>query len=349
MLHHYVGLPLGEIAEILGVPYGTVGSRLHHATRAMRASIAAGDRSAVTEGSRHDRDVRLRPAARIRPRDGGPAEVLRPTVVEAALAEARPLPAAPADRAGPRSPGVAGPTSLLGNPATARLALVGLVMLLLLALVGTAIGVGGRLLRGVDPAARMGGHRGDGRRPGRLHGDAAADGRVLVAGGGTSKRSGLTSAELYDPASGTWTATAVLGDAVFQTATLLTGGRCSSQAEPPTAGGWRARSCSIPSRALDPHGLMAQARGQHVAVLLPDGNVLVAGGMPATRRCRRPRCTTPTTGSWTPTGPMTDWRASPTAHPAPGRKGCSSRAASATSASAELYDPATGPGRRPDR
>jgi RNA polymerase sigma-70 factor (ECF subfamily) len=45
VLHHYVGLPLGEIAEILGVPYGTVGSRLHHATRAMRASLAAGDRS----------------------------------------------------------------------------------------------------------------------------------------------------------------------------------------------------------------------------------------------------------------------------------------------------------------
>lgn len=50
VLHHYSGLPLGEIAEILGVPYGTVGSRLHHATRALRASIAAGDRSPVTGG-----------------------------------------------------------------------------------------------------------------------------------------------------------------------------------------------------------------------------------------------------------------------------------------------------------
>ena len=42
VLHHYVGMPLGEIAEVLGVPYGTVGSRLHHATRAMRAAIAVG-------------------------------------------------------------------------------------------------------------------------------------------------------------------------------------------------------------------------------------------------------------------------------------------------------------------
>ena len=50
VLHHYAGLPLGEIADILGVPYGTVGSRLHHATRALRAAIAAGDRVAVTGG-----------------------------------------------------------------------------------------------------------------------------------------------------------------------------------------------------------------------------------------------------------------------------------------------------------
>lgn len=44
VLHHYVGLSLGEIAEVMGIPYGTVGSRLHHATRSMRASIEAGGR-----------------------------------------------------------------------------------------------------------------------------------------------------------------------------------------------------------------------------------------------------------------------------------------------------------------
>lgn len=49
VLHHLIGLDLGEIAEILEVPYGTVGSRLHHATRAMRASLDASDRTA-TEG-----------------------------------------------------------------------------------------------------------------------------------------------------------------------------------------------------------------------------------------------------------------------------------------------------------
>ena len=50
VLHHYAGLPLGEIAEILGVPYGTVGSRLHHATHALRASIAAAERTPLIGG-----------------------------------------------------------------------------------------------------------------------------------------------------------------------------------------------------------------------------------------------------------------------------------------------------------
>jgi RNA polymerase sigma-70 factor (ECF subfamily) len=44
VLHHFSGLALGEIADVLGVPYGTVGSRLHHAMRALRASIAAAER-----------------------------------------------------------------------------------------------------------------------------------------------------------------------------------------------------------------------------------------------------------------------------------------------------------------
>jgi RNA polymerase sigma-70 factor, ECF subfamily len=47
VLHHLVGLPLGEIADVLGIPYGTVGSRLHHAMQALRAAIDAGERTAA--------------------------------------------------------------------------------------------------------------------------------------------------------------------------------------------------------------------------------------------------------------------------------------------------------------
>ncbi len=40
VLTHYVGLSAPEIGQILGIPPGTVASRLHYGTRAMRASLA---------------------------------------------------------------------------------------------------------------------------------------------------------------------------------------------------------------------------------------------------------------------------------------------------------------------
>jgi RNA polymerase sigma-70 factor (ECF subfamily) len=51
VLHHYLGLPLPEIADATSVPVGTVKSRLHHAIRAMRAALEADARSAgMTRG-----------------------------------------------------------------------------------------------------------------------------------------------------------------------------------------------------------------------------------------------------------------------------------------------------------
>jgi RNA polymerase sigma-70 factor (ECF subfamily) len=47
VLHHYVGLSLPEIADELGVPLGTVKSRLHYATSALRAALDADARSVV--------------------------------------------------------------------------------------------------------------------------------------------------------------------------------------------------------------------------------------------------------------------------------------------------------------
>ena len=43
VLHHYLGLGLDEIAEVVGIPHGTARSRLHYALRSMRESIAPPD------------------------------------------------------------------------------------------------------------------------------------------------------------------------------------------------------------------------------------------------------------------------------------------------------------------
>ena len=40
VLHHHTGMPLASIAEVTGVPLGTVKSRLHYATRILRESHA---------------------------------------------------------------------------------------------------------------------------------------------------------------------------------------------------------------------------------------------------------------------------------------------------------------------
>ncbi len=47
VLHYYLGLSLDEAAEALGVPPGTVRSRLNRATRAMRAALDADGRPPI--------------------------------------------------------------------------------------------------------------------------------------------------------------------------------------------------------------------------------------------------------------------------------------------------------------
>jgi hypothetical protein len=101
------------------------------------------------------------------------------------------------------------------------------------------------------------------------------NGKVLVAGGFGA----LASAELYDPASGTWTATGNLATARdSHTATLLLNGKvlvaaglgngiyASAELYDPASGTWTA------TRSL------ATLRELHTAALLPNGKVLVAGG-----------------------------------------------------------------------
>ena len=55
VLHHYLDLPLPEVATTLGIPLGTAKSRLHRAVQVMRAAL--------------DADARIRPEAR----EGRPA------------------------------------------------------------------------------------------------------------------------------------------------------------------------------------------------------------------------------------------------------------------------------------
>jgi RNA polymerase sigma-70 factor (ECF subfamily) len=48
VLTHYVGLPSAETARILGIPPGTVASRLHYGARAMRAALGRGSMMPAT-------------------------------------------------------------------------------------------------------------------------------------------------------------------------------------------------------------------------------------------------------------------------------------------------------------
>jgi RNA polymerase sigma-70 factor (ECF subfamily) len=50
VLHHHVGLPLVEIADALGIPAGTARSRLHYATRTLRAAIEADAAPVASQG-----------------------------------------------------------------------------------------------------------------------------------------------------------------------------------------------------------------------------------------------------------------------------------------------------------
>ena len=52
VFHHYLDLPLPEIAVRIGVPLGTVKSRMYHAKQALRASLEAEARTASTSQER---------------------------------------------------------------------------------------------------------------------------------------------------------------------------------------------------------------------------------------------------------------------------------------------------------
>ncbi|MFI5042440.1 MAG: Kelch repeat-containing protein, partial [Acidimicrobiales bacterium] len=162
------------------------------------------------------------------------------------------------------------------------------------------------------------------------------DGRVLVAGGtdsGANSQYDLTSAELYDPASGTWTATGnMVSGAGLDTATLLRGGKVlgvggnGAEVYDPASGTWTAT------------GKIVIGPGFATATLLRDGKVLVAGSGSA-------ELYDPVSGTWTATGKMTTPRYDHTATLLPDGRVLAAGGyvpPDVSTSSAELYDPDTG-------
>lgn len=140
------------------------------------------------------------------------------------------------------------------------------------------------------------------------------DGTVLVAGGisfasGAGDDNELGSAELYDPKTGTWTATRSMLEARTRGAmTLLPDGRVL------VAGGWGSGGSFGPKLAsaelYDPQtrtwaatSNMVQRRDGHAALLLPDGTVLVAGGYDGPRLAST-EIYDPASGLWVDGAPL---------------------------------------------
>jgi uncharacterized delta-60 repeat protein len=173
------------------------------------------------------------------------------------------------------------------------------------------------------------------------------DGQVLVAGGQGSGI--LSSAELFDPARATWTMTGSMNTARYlQTATLLPNGRVL------VAGGAASTNPSSAESGVElydpwnkswtPTGSLNTARYGHTANLLPNGQVLVAGGYGTSGALSSAELYNPTTGRWTVTGSLHTARSAHTATLLPNGQVLAAGGANNTGfiSSTELYNPAIG-------
>jgi hypothetical protein len=167
------------------------------------------------------------------------------------------------------------------------------------------------------------------------------DGKVLVAGG-TPNNNGpnrfLSAAELYDPATGSWTGTGNLETArAGHTATLLPSGKVL------VAGGNQINSAELydPNTATwSATGSLNVSRVLHTATLLPNGEVLVAGGSDLNST----ELYDLNTGTWRVTGNLNkprSWWHTATLLPC-GKVLVTDGYVSSSILGAELYDPDTG-------
>ena len=179
------------------------------------------------------------------------------------------------------------------------------------------------------------------------------NGKVLVVGGFIPRQDSTgipqSSAELFDPATGTWTRTgSPITARAGHTATLLPNGKVlatsgiygggdSAELYDPAAGTWTLTG-----------SLKTPRNGSHTATLLPNGKVLVAGGLHiifADSTLKSAELYDPTTGTWTATGSLKEARSNHTATLLPNGKVLVAGGDVGSGFQlngAELYDSATG-------
>jgi len=144
-----------------------------------------------------------------------------------------------------------------------------------------------------------------------------ADGRTLVIGGG-SNIGNLKNAELYDPDFGIWSDTGNLRFARYShSATRLRDGRVLVAGGKGSDDGYTVEQL-YSAEIYDPinetwleTGSLNVARSGHAAILLPNGDVLIAGGHNGTTSIADVEIYDPDAGAWTVVGYMNIGRSGP--------------------------------------
>jgi uncharacterized protein (TIGR03437 family) len=180
-----------------------------------------------------------------------------------------------------------------------------------------------------------------------------ANGKVLVVGGrlcqSSSSCTEFSSAELYDPATGTWSPTGNLSVARHaHVAVRLLSGKVLVAGGHNGATTWNSAELYDPDTGTwSPTGNLTAARAFATATLLLNGRVLVAGGG-GSSFLSSAELYDPATGAWSPAGTMNVARGFHTATLLADGRVLLASGASLTSGtltlrlSAELYDPANG-------